>query len=371
MRRVITDVSDSYWKCALRKRGLFAMHTKCIFVLLFILGSATLSHSQDLNQWTDSYIRGLAPAKHFSGIIVAEKDSKVVIEKSYGSAVEEWRIPNSSDTKFEIASVSKQFTAAAILQLADSEKLNVEDPVSKYYPEAPSSWKGMTIHHLLTHTSGLPEDEWVNFYKGKCTTYSTEEQVKTFRDRPLGFPPGGAWKYRNTEYYLLAYIIEKLSGESYAAYLAHHIFEPLKMTHSGFAPMAAVVPQMSEGYSREGGALVRREYFDRSMETGAGGIYSTSEDMLRWNKALDSPGVLSSRALELMFTAHPPGNYGYGWFVESSPRRRIYHEGGDPGFAAFEVRYPDQHFVIIVMANEDDSPVREIADAIAAHLFGD
>src|SRR5437899_5561192 len=256
MRRLITDASESHWKCALRKGGLFAMYAKWIFVLLFTLSSATLSRSQDLSEWADSYIKGLAPARHFSGIIVAERDSKVLIEKSYGSAVEEWRIPNSSDTKFEIASLSKQFTAAAILQLADSGKLDVEDPVSKYYPEAPASWKGMTIHHLLTHTSGLPENEWGNFYKGKCTTYSTEEQVKTFRDRPLGFPPGSAWKYRNTEYFLLAHIIEKIDGELYAAYLARHIFEPLKMTHSGFVTMAAVVPQMSEGYSREGGALV-------------------------------------------------------------------------------------------------------------------
>jgi CubicO group peptidase (beta-lactamase class C family) len=107
------------------------------------------------------------------------------------------------------------------------------------------------------------------------------------------------------------------------------------------------------------------------METGAGGIYTTSEDMLRWNKGLDSPGILSAHALELMFTAHPPGNYGYGWFVESSPRRKIYHEGGDPGFAAFEVRYPDQHVIIIILANEDDSPVRDIAEAMAKHLFGD
>jgi CubicO group peptidase (beta-lactamase class C family) len=347
------------------------MHSKWIFILLFTLSSATFSWSQDLGGWTDSYVKGLAPSRHFSGIIVAERDNKVLVEKSYGSAVEEWRIPNSSDTKFEIASLSKQFTAAAILQLQDSGKLNVEDPVSKYYPEAPASWKGMTIHHLLTHTSGLPEDEWENFYNGKCTTYSTEEQVKTFRDRPLVFSPGSAWKYRNTEYYLLAYIIERLSGELYAGYLVHHIFEPLKMTHSGFATMAAVVPQMSEGYSREGSSLVRREYFDRSMETGAGGIYTTLEDMLRWNKGLDSPGILSAHALELMFTAHPPGNYGYGWFVESSPRRKIYHEGGDPGFAAFEARYPDEHVVIIVLANEDDSPVREIADAMAKHLFGD
>ena len=229
----------------------------------------------------------------------------------------------------------------------------------------------MTIQHLLTHTSGLPENEWENFTKGKCTPYTTDEQVKTFRDRPLGFQPGTSWKYRNTEYYMLAFIIEKLSGESYATYLAHHIFEPLKMSHSGFATMAAIVPQMAEGYTLEGSTLRRREYFDRSMETGAGGIYTNAEDLLRWNKALDSPGLLSAHALELMFTPHPPGNYGYGWFVETSPRRKIYHEGGDLGFAAFEARYPDQNVVIIVLANEDDAPARDIADAMAKHLFGD
>jgi CubicO group peptidase (beta-lactamase class C family) len=347
------------------------MSTKWVLVLLGTVGLATLSWSQELEEWADSYVTGLAPAKHFRGVVVVERDGQVLLERSYGAAVEEWQIPNTPQTKFEIASLSKQFTAAAILQLADRGKLNVEDPVSKYYPESPPSWKDMTIHHLLTHTSGLPENEWENFFKGRCTRYTTDEQVKTFRDRPLVFPPGSSWKYRNTEYYLLAFIIEKLSQESYSAYLNHHIFEPLKMTSSGFASMTAIVPQMSEGYSRESTTLHRREYFDRSLETGAGGIYTSADDLLRWNKALDSPGLLSRHALDLMFTAHPPGNYGFGWFVETSPRRKIYHEGGDPGFAAFEARYPDQHVVIIVLANEDDSPVRDIADAIAKHLFGD
>jgi CubicO group peptidase (beta-lactamase class C family) len=164
---------------------------------------------------------------------VAERNGQVLVEKSYGTAVEEWQIPSSPESKFEIASLTKQFTGAAVLQLADSGKLDVEDPVSKVLPGEPSRLKGMTIHHLLTHTSGLPENEWENFYKGKCTPYTTDEQVKTFRDRPLGFRPGSSWKYRNTEYYLLAFIIEKISGESYATYLAHHVFEPLKMTHSG------------------------------------------------------------------------------------------------------------------------------------------
>jgi CubicO group peptidase (beta-lactamase class C family) len=347
------------------------MNSKWVLLLLGALGWASLAWSQDMGEWTDSYVKALAPAKHFRGTVVVERNGQRLIQKNYGIAVEEWQIPVSSDTRFEIASLSKRFTAAAILQLADTGKLNVEDPVSKYYTDSPPAWKGMTIHHLLTHTSGLTENEWENFYKGRATSYTTEEQVKTFRDRPLDFPPGTAWKYRNTEYYLLAYIIEKLSGESYAMYLAHHIFEPLKMGHSGFASMAAIVPQMADGYSRDGSTLVRREYFDRSMETGAGGIYTTADDLLRWNKVLDAPGLLSAQGLDFMFTPHPPGNHGAGWFIETSPRRKIYHEGGDPGFAAFEARYPDQHVVIVVLSNENDSPVREIADAAAKRLFGD
>jgi CubicO group peptidase (beta-lactamase class C family) len=188
---------------------------------------------------------------------------------------------------------------------------------------------------------------------------------------PRGFPPGSSWTCRNTEYDLPAYIIERISGATYSAYLAHPILEPLGMTHSGFAAMDAIVPEMAEGYSRAGSSLICRGYFDRSMETGAGGIYTTGEDLLQWNKALDAPGIPSARSLALMFTPHPPGNYGYGWFVETSPLRKEYHEGGDPGFAAFEVRYPDQHVVTVVLANGDDSPVRDIANAIAQHLLGD
>jgi CubicO group peptidase (beta-lactamase class C family) len=143
------------------------------------------------------------------------------------------------------------------------------------------------------------------------------------------------------------------------------------MTHSGFAPTLAIIPNMAEGYTVEGEHPRHRDYFDRSLEIGAGGIYTTAEDMILWNKALDSPGFLSERSLDLMFTPHPPGNYGYGWFVDITPRRRVYHEGGDPGFAAFEVRYPDQHLLIVVLSNQDDSPVRDTANALAEHLLND
>jgi CubicO group peptidase (beta-lactamase class C family) len=347
------------------------MNSRLCFLAASFLGIAILCQSQEIGDWTDSYVKALAPTKHFSGTIWAERDGKLVLEKNYGYAVEEWRLSNSANTKFEIASLTKQFTAAAILQLQDAGKLNVLDPVGKYYPDAPTAWKGITLQHLLTHTSGLPENDWKDYFKGACTSYTTTDLVKTFRDRSLTFQPGTRWQYRNTDYYLLAYIVEKVSGQTYGDYLSQHIFEPLHMIHSGFVPAHTIVPQMAEGYSRDSGTLHQRQYYDRSMETGAGGIYTTGEDMLLWNKALDSPGLLSTISLQLMFTPHPPGNYSYGWFVESSPRRRIFHEGGDPGFAAFEVRYPDEHLVIVVLANEDDSPVREIGDAIAHRMLGD
>ena len=347
------------------------MKLKWPVLFLSVVSFAAPCRSQDLAAWTDSYIKGLPSTQHFRGTILAERNDRVLVEKSYGLAIEEWNVPNSPDTKFEIASLSKQFTAAAILQLAESGKLRIDDPVSKYYVDAPPSWKGITVHQVLTHTSGLPNNRLENFIKGICSPYTPEELIATFRDRPLAFAPGSAWAYTNTEYYLLAFIIEKLSGESYGAYLTRHIFAPLNMAHSGFASTLAVVPQMAQGYTRENGALRHRDYFDRSLEIGAGGIYTNAEDMLLWNKALDSPGFLNARSLDLMFTPHPPGNYGYGWFIDTAPRRKIYHEGGDPGFAAFEARYPEDHVVILVLANEDDSPVRNIADAIAKQIFGD
>jgi CubicO group peptidase (beta-lactamase class C family) len=166
----------------------------------------------------------------------------------------------------------------------------------------------------------------------------------------------------------LANIIERLSGQAYGTYLSDNIFKPLGMTNSGFAASLAVIPKMAEGYTRENGTLRHRDYFDRSLEIGAGGIYMTLADLVRWNHALNAPGFLKAESLKQMFSVHPPGNYGYGWFIEDKPIHRIYHEGGDPGFAAFEARYPDQHVVIVVLANEDDAPVRDLSVAIATHM---
>jgi D-alanyl-D-alanine carboxypeptidase len=321
------------------------------------------------SKWADSYLSALAKKGEFSGVVLVSRGGKPLFEKAYGEAVAGWHIPNGLETRFEIASLTKQFTGAAILQLAQAGKLGVEDPVSRYYPQAPATWAGITIRQLVTHTSGLPNNEIKDFTKRIAVPYTPDELIGTFRDRPLAAKPGTAWAYTNTEYYLLAYIIEKVSGQSYADYLAEHIFAPAGMTQSGFASTLAIVPQAAEGYARDGKALRHRDYFDRSLELGAGGIYSTVGDMARWNAALDGSRLLDRASLDKMFAPSVPGDYGYGWFITRKPRLREFHEGSDPGFAAFEARYPEAGALIVVFSNLEDAPVRKIEGDLAARFL--
>jgi D-alanyl-D-alanine carboxypeptidase len=320
---------------------------------------------------TNQYLENLAREGKFSGVVLVQHNGKAVFEKAYGFAVSGWRIQNSLSTRFELASLSKQFTGAAILQLAELGKLKLDAPISQYYAKAPQSWSSISVRQLANHTSGLPGDEIKDFNKGIATPYSLEELIDTFRDRPLVAKPGEAWAYTNTEYYLLAYIIEQVSGEKYGGYLAAHIFKPAGMIHSGFAGTLSIIPEAAEGYARDAGTLRHRDYFDRSLEVGAGGIYSTLGDMALWNEALDSGKLLGAEFQTMMFTPSIPGDYGFGWFVTQKPYVREFHEGSDPGFAAFEARYPTKGWMIVVLSNLEDAPVRDIEAELAKQFVGD
>jgi D-alanyl-D-alanine carboxypeptidase len=319
----------------------------------------------------EAYLSRLATAGKFSGTVLVARNGRPLFERAYGYAVAGWSIPNTTDTRFEIASLTKQFTGAAVLQLAEAGKLDLDSPVSRYYPAAPAAWADVTVRMLANHTSGLPKNEIKDFTKGIAVPYTPDELVATFRDRPLAFRPGSSWAYTNTEYYLLAWIVEKQSGQSLGDYLARHIFAPAGMTHSGFVSTLAVVPRAAEGYTRENGRLRHRDYFDRSVELGAGGIYTTVGDLARWNAALDAGRLLKPAALTAMFTPSVPGGYGFGWFITRRRRLREFHEGSDPGFAAFEARYPDDGLLIVILSNLEAAPVRQIESELAnAFLTG-
>jgi len=316
----------------------------------------------------DRIVSSFAKRGEFRGTVMVARNGQILFQKGYGNAVEAWGISNNANTKFELASLTKQFTGAAILILAQAGKLNLEDKVAKFFPQAPESWEEITIKQLVTHTSGLPNNEIRDFNKGICVPYTEDELLGTFKGRPLKFKPGTDWAYTNTEYYLLAYIIESTSGKTYADFLMQNVFQPLGMSNSGFSSTLAIVSQMAEGYTRDGKSLRHRDYFDRSLEIGAGGVYSTTSDMLRWNEALNEGKLLNQRSLDLMFTPSSPGNYGFGWFIENQPRTKAYHEGSDPGFSAFEIRYPAEKEFIIVLSNLEDSPVRAIANGLGELL---
>jgi CubicO group peptidase (beta-lactamase class C family) len=317
----------------------------------------------------DQFVSSYATRGEFRGMVLVAREGKVVFQKPYGNAVEAWGIANAPDTKFELASLSKQFTGAAILILSQTGRLNLDDAVTKYFPQAPDSWKQITVKQLITHTSGLPNNDMTDYNKGICVPYTEEELLATFKSRALKFKPGTQWAYTNTEYYLLAFIIQFVSGESYADFLLHNVFLPLGMSASGFASTLAIVPRMAEGYTRDGKSLRHRDYFDRSLEIGAGGIYSTPSDLLRWNEALNGEKLLNHKSLELMFTPSTPGNYGFGWFIEKTLRAKVYHEGSDPGFAAFEIRYPEEKAFIVILSNLEDAPVRVIANGLGGLLL--
>jgi D-alanyl-D-alanine carboxypeptidase len=351
--------------------ALIALIVGVVLNPLMVRASPSVTTTVHKSGTADQYLENLAREGKFSGVVLVQHNGKAIFEKAYGSAVSGWRTQNSLNTRFELASLSKQFTGAAILQLAELGKLKLDAPISQYYAKAPQSWSSISVRQLANHTSGLPGDEIKDFNKGIATPYSLDELIDTFRDRPLVSKPGEAWAYTNTEYYLLAYIIERVSGEKYADYLAAHVFKPAGMVHSGFVSTLSIIPEAAEGYAREAGVLRHRDYFDRSLEVGAGGIYSTLGDMALWNEALDSGKLLGAEFQKMMFTPSMPGGYGFGWFITQKPYLREFHEGSDPGFAAFEARYPTKGMLIVVLSNLEDAPVREIEADMAKQFIGD
>ena len=344
---------------------------RVLSVLLVILWFAP-ANAQDFATHADKYLTTYAEKSEFMGAVLVARGGMVLFEKGYGTADVAWDVPIIPRTKFNIASLTKQFTGMAVLQLAEAGKLKLDDPVSRYYKDAPKAWEKITIYHLLSHTSGLPELKGLDeFTKGIAVPYTPAELIATFRDKPLDFPPGTKWAYSNRGYYLLGYIIEKVSGQTYANYIEQHIFAPLGMSDSGYDSNKAVIKHRAGGYAAEARKLRYADYVDWSLPYAAGGLYSTVEDLLRWDRALYTEKLLSQKWLDKLFTPDPSG-YNYGWFIDSKGRRlKIYHEGSNPGFAAFIVRYPADKTCVVVISNLEAAPVRQIAYDLAALLFGE
>lgn len=319
-----------------------------------------------------AYLEDQAARGAFGGAVLVARNGVPLVSQGVGFSDRAHALPNTPQTHFRIASLTKQFTALAVLLLQARGLLDVGDPICQYLPECPSAWAPITIHHLLTHTSGIPElTRFPDFEATKATPSPLPATVARFRDRPLDFAPGSRWDYSNSNYILLGYLIEQLTGQTYAAFVHDNIFAPLGMRDSGYEDISAV---LVVGYVDSGDRPA--DVIDLSIPHAAGALYSSVEDLLRWDQALYTEQLAPAADIARLFTPYAPIPgpeglaYGYGWVVgEEFGRPVAMHSGGIEGFSANIRRYPDDRVTVIVLSNQQDVNPNATGQEIARLLF--
>ena len=301
------------------------------------------------------------------GLSVAVANRGVLLHAAgYGFANLEHQARATADTIYQTASVGKQFTAALILLLVERGLVGIDESIAPHFPPAPAAWSGITVRHLLTHTSGISDQGY------SCLNlrldYTDQELADAIASSPLDFAPGAAWSYSNSGYILLGLLVGRLTGRFYGDLLREWIFTPLEMTTARTISEEDIIPDRAAGYRLDGGLLRNQEYVSPSLNrTADGGLYVSVLDLAKWDRALHDGTLLSAASRDAMWTpvkladgsSYP---YGFGWSVESSARGcMVEHDGEWQGFASHIVRYLDEGLSVMVLANLCDAPVSELA----------
>ena len=367
-------------------KTICARSTFCTIVTLITVQASfcfaqSITVTQDKNITTttiperlDNVVEAFQKYRHFMGTVIVVKDNQILLKKAYGMADLEWHIPNTNNGKFRLGSITKQFTATAILQLAEQHKLSVDDTACTYFDRCPSAWKKITIRQLLSMTSGIPSYTEEKSFLQPIGTRIPEKPAEILlrtKDKPLDFKPGTQWKYDNSGYIFLGIIIEKVSGEKYEDYIKKYIFEPLGMSDSGYDYTATILSHRVSGYRRCGHVFCNSNYMDMSIPFAAGALYSTVDDMYKWDRALYTDKILSNASRRQMFTV-VMNNYGYGWDLSPmAQHQQIGHGGGIFGFSAYIARFPKDKALVIVLSNVEETDSKAIAASLAGTIFGE
>lgn len=360
------------------------------FFLLLLLAALPAS-ADTLPQQIDRYVGARTQLGQFSGVVLVATRDGVVLRKAYGYANFELDVPMTTAAKFEIASLSKAFTAAAVLLLRDDGKLALDDSVCKYTDPCPAAWQPVTVAELLHHTSGIPDYESAlgmetpAYANAMAAIDAPRRLVGEARAKPLDFAPGTKFNYSNTGYLLLGFIVEKVSGATYRDFVQKRILTPLHLDSTGVVDRTQIVKNRADGYTGVEGLPIERVVagypllggpFRRAIYTrlpdpeGDASLYSTADDLYRWIVALDEGKLLSKDSLHEMFTPGL-GDYGTGWFTrERWGRKRRTHSGQLPGFVSTVDRWGDGELTVIVLCNIDVGRIGRVANDIAAIAFG-
>jgi CubicO group peptidase (beta-lactamase class C family) len=323
----------------------------------------------------------------FSGTILIAQQGKILLIKGYGLAEQETSTPNTPQTLFAIGSITKSFTAMAIMILKERRRLTLQDPICQYLPDCPAAWELITLQQLLTHTSGIydlalnPDFQTI----GTCQEHKPEELMALYKYHALDFPPGSQFHYSNSGYQLLGMVIEKVSGQRYEDFVQENILDPLGMADTRNNPASHPLSNRATGYSQDSWTRekITAPCYDSSMFFADGGLYSTVGDLYKWDQALYTNKLVSEESLSQIFTPRvtvvaspgfsvPPGlwYYGYGWMItQQSGHRLIEHGGRIPGYTAYLARYPDDRLTIIVLSNWDRLNPMELNDELSAMIL--
>ncbi len=369
-RKRVTE--DLQWPGAGRFRYAACMKQQTLSLLF--LANALLFADLAQADRVDDYIKGEMAKHRIPGVaLTVICNGKAIKTATYGLANVELKVPVKRETAFEIGSITKQFTAAGILLLVQEGKLSVDDKISQHLKETPESWANITVRHLLTHTSGIKNYTGLDGFQ--LTKHLTQAQfIKAIGALPLEFQPGESWKYCNTGFSLLGYIIENVSGKPYWDFMSERIFQPLQMTATGDRLPGRIIPNRADGYEQTNHVLINRDY-DLTDVFSAGALVSTVGDLAKWNAALDGESVLNAKSKEQSWTpaklnAGKATKYGFGWFIEAvEAHRNIGHGGSTSGFSASIQRFPDDKLAVIILTNTDESVATPMAEKIAAFYF--
>jgi CubicO group peptidase (beta-lactamase class C family) len=345
-------------------------HVPRSLALTLLLAASCLAQNS-FGAKVDEYIRGEMQAQQIPGLSLAIiKDGRIVLAKGYGFANVEHKVPVKPETVFQSGSVGKQFTATAVMMLIEEGKLSLDDKITKYFPDAPTAWRDITVRHMLTHTSGMT-DYPADFDLRR--DYTEDELYQSIKAIPLAFQAGEKWSYSNLGYVMLGILIHKITGKFYGDFLQERIFKPLDMSTARIISEADIVPNRAAGYRLVNGELKNQEWVSPTLNTTAdGALYLTVYDMAKWDAALYTEKLLKKSSLEQMWTPATLNNgkrvaYGFGWEVGKVHGHKIIdHSGAWQGFVAQISRYPDDKLTIILFANQAHANETKIADGVAA-----
>jgi CubicO group peptidase (beta-lactamase class C family) len=358
------------------RRCLLCLPALIAVAFVPVLLSAVAAQTNSETDGVGSYVREEMQREHIPGVaLLVSRGGKIVRAEGFGLANVELQVPVKPETVFQSGSMGKQFTATAVMMLVEEGKVGLDDPLTKYFPDAPASWKEVTVRELLSHTGGFGDyPDKFDFRRD----WTEEELLKMVEGIPLAYPPGTKWEYSNLGFLTLGILIHRVTGEFYGDFLQERIFHPLGMQTTRIISEADIIPNRASGYRLVKGELKNQEWVAPMINTTAdGSLYFSILDLAKWDAALYTEKLLKRSSLEQMWTPAKLKNgqpnkdgYGFGWFIgERHGHRVISHDGAWQGFKSAIARYADDQLTVVVLANLAEAKPGEIAEHVADLLL--